>query len=69
MQIVLCGCMTGSADAEQQWMGGLPLGIDKADLLEVRAPKPTQALITTDDTVFPVQGGRDCVQVRLLDCY
>jgi dienelactone hydrolase len=52
----------GSADAEQQWMNGLPLGLDKADLLEVRAPKPTQALLTTDDTVFPVQGGRDCVQ-------
>ncbi len=35
--------------------------LDKPDLLEVRAPKPTFAMLTTNDNVFPLQGGRDAV--------
>ena len=35
--------------------------MDKPDLLEVRAPKPTFAMQTTNDNVFPLQGGRDAM--------
>ena len=37
------------------------LGLDKPDLIEVRAPKPTQVLLTTEDNCFPYSGG---VKVR-----
>jgi hypothetical protein len=33
------------------------LGLDKPDLIEVRAPKPTQVLLTTEDNCFPYSGG------------
>ena len=61
-----CKLYIGSADSEQQWMRGLPRMLNKADLLEVRAAKPTQVLLTTDDSDSPVQGGRDWVKVRQL---
>ena len=32
--------------------------LDKPDLVEVRAPKPTQILLTTEDNCFPYAGGR-----------
>eukprot|EP00937_MAST-01D_sp_MAST-1D-sp2_P003395 g3395.t1 len=57
----------GAADAEQQWLGsGIAahgngrLTLDKADLSVLRAPKPTQLLLTSNDACFPVTGGRDC---------
>ena len=36
---------------------GLGLGLDKPDLLQVRAPRPTQVLLTTRDQYFPLAGG------------
>ena len=47
------------AEGEQQfgpWVGMAPL-IDKPDLLQVRAPNPTQVLLTTRDQYFPLNGG------------
>lgn len=51
----------GSQDGEQIWAGGMSQLLDKPDLLEVRAPKPTFAMLTTNDNVFPLQGGREAV--------
>lgn len=45
----------GSQDGEQIWLGGLSAGLDKPDLIEVRAPKPTLTLLTSNDGVFPLQ--------------
>ena len=42
------------ADAEQQWPGGLPAGLNKADLSVARSPQATQLLLTTLDGCFPM---------------
>ena len=49
----------GPAEGEQQWgpwVGGAN-GLDKPDLVQIRAPKPTQVLLTTRDQYFPLVGG------------
>ena len=51
----------GPQDAEQNFYHGLANGIDHADLLEVRAPKPALVITTTRD-FFSIQGGRETVQ-------
>ena len=48
----------GPQDAEQNFPRGIQLGLDHADLLEVRAPKPTLMITTTRD-MFSIQGARD----------
>lgn len=48
----------GPQDAEQNFPRGIHLGLDHADLLEVRAPKPALMITTTRD-IFSVQGARD----------
>ncbi len=48
----------GPQDAEQNLMYGLEKGIDMADFLELRAPKPT-LLVTTTRDMFSIQGARD----------
>ncbi|HVN79547.1 MAG TPA: acetylxylan esterase [Terriglobia bacterium] len=48
----------GPQDAEQNFNGGLRHGIDHADLLEVRAPRPTLVVSTTRD-FFSIQGARE----------
>ncbi|SDM67277.1 Acetyl xylan esterase (AXE1) [Kriegella aquimaris] len=48
----------GPQDAEQNFPRGIRLGLDHADLLEVRAPKPTLMITTTRD-IFSIQGARD----------
>lgn len=48
----------GPQDAEQVFYHGLINGIDHADLLEVRAPKPTLHVTTTRD-FFSIQGARE----------
>ncbi|MDQ6479441.1 acetylxylan esterase [Dyadobacter sp. LHD-138] len=48
----------GPQDAEQNLMYGLESGIDMADFLEVRAPKPALIVSTTLD-IFSIQGARD----------
>ncbi|EMB18550.1 hypothetical protein RE6C_00723 [Rhodopirellula europaea 6C] len=48
----------GPQDAEQVFYHGPMLGIDHADLLEVRAPKPTLQVTTTRD-FFSIQGARE----------
>lgn len=48
----------GPQDAEQNLMYGLENGIDMADYLEVRAPKPALIVATTRD-IFAIQGARD----------
>ncbi len=45
----------GLQDAEQNFYHGILKGIDHADLLEVRAPKPTMIIATTRD-FFSIQG-------------
>ena len=45
----------GLQDAEQNLYHGILNGIDHADLLEVRAPKPTMVIATTRD-FFSIQG-------------
>ncbi|MDA2927717.1 acetylxylan esterase, partial [Acidobacteria bacterium AH-259-G07] len=50
----------GPQDAEQNFNGGLVHGIDHADFLEVRAPKPTLVAATTRD-FFSIQGTRETV--------
>lgn len=45
----------GPQDAEQNFFNGIGRGIDMADLLEVRAPKPALMVTTTRD-MFPIQG-------------
>eukprot|EP00041_Stephanoeca_diplocostata_P034184 m.1149850 g.1149850 ORF g.1149850 m.1149850 type:complete len:945 (-) comp24476_c0_seq75:328-3162(-) len=47
----------GASDGEQTWPHGIRLGLDKSDLIEVRANASTQVLITADDTCFPAAGG------------
>ncbi|QDV26772.1 alpha/beta hydrolase [Aureliella helgolandensis] len=48
----------GPQDAEQHFYHGPLLGIDHADLLEVRAPNPTLQVTTTRD-FFSIQGARE----------
>ncbi len=48
----------GPQDAEQNFTYGIQLGLDHADLLEVRAPKPSLMITTTRD-IFSIQGARD----------
>lgn len=48
----------GPQDAEQNMMNGIARGIDMADYIEVRAPKPTLIVSTTRD-IFSIQGVRD----------
>lgn len=48
----------GPQDAEQVFYHGPLRGIDHADLLEVRAPKPTLQVTTTRD-FFSIQGARE----------
>jgi dienelactone hydrolase len=50
----------GPQDAEQNFNGGVASGIDHADFLEVRAPKPTLVVATTRD-FFSIQGARETV--------
>ena len=48
----------GPQDAEQNFPSGIAHGIDHADLLEMRAPKPTLLVATTRD-FFSIQGARE----------
>jgi hypothetical protein len=48
----------GPQDAEQNLFNEIERGIDHADLLEVRAPKPTMIITTTRD-FFSIQGARE----------
>jgi dienelactone hydrolase len=51
----------GPQDAEQNFPGFLHSGLDLADLLEVRAPKPALIISTTND-FFSIQGARETYQ-------
>ena len=51
----------GPQDAEQNIYHGIAAGLNHADLLEVRAPKPTLIVSTTRD-YFSIQGARDAYQ-------
>jgi dienelactone hydrolase len=48
----------GPQDAEQVMKDGIKEGIDLADYVQVRAPKPTLMITTTRD-MFSIQGARD----------
>jgi len=48
----------GPQDAEQNFYHAIREGIDLADLLQIRAPKPTMMITTTRD-IFSIQGARD----------
>lgn len=48
----------GPQDAEQNFLRGIKRGIDHADLLLVRAPKPALMITTTRD-MFSIQGARE----------
>jgi len=48
----------GPQDGEQHFNRGVAEGLDHADLLEVRAPKPTLIVATTRD-FFSIQGARE----------
>ena len=48
----------GPQDAEQNLFNGIMRGIDHADLLSVRAPKPVLIIATTRD-MFSIQGARE----------
>jgi dienelactone hydrolase len=48
----------GPQDAEQNFLNGLSEGVDHADLLIARAPKPTLMITTTRD-FFSIQGARE----------
>lgn len=48
----------GPQDAEQNLYHGLKLGIEHADFLSLRAPKPTMIISTTQD-FFTIQGARE----------
>lgn len=57
----------GAQDGEQNFFHGIRSGIDHADFLEVRAPKPTLIMATTRD-FFNISGTRD-VYRRVKDLY
>ncbi len=48
----------GPQDGEQNFYHGLANGIDHADFIEMRAPKPTLIMSTTND-FFSIQGARE----------
>jgi cephalosporin-C deacetylase-like acetyl esterase len=48
----------GVGDAEQNFYHGISGGIDQADYIEIRAPKPTLIMATTRD-FFSIQGTRE----------
>jgi hypothetical protein len=48
----------GNQDAEQNLFNGIIRGIDHADLLSVRAPKPALMITTTRD-MFSIQGAKE----------
>jgi hypothetical protein len=48
----------GNQDAEQNFFNGIIRGIDHADLLLVRAPKPALMITTTRD-MFSIQGAKE----------
>src|SRR5699024_5481489 len=48
----------GPQDAEQNFFHEIVRGIDHADLLEVRAPKPA-VMLTTNRGFFPIKGARE----------
>ena len=48
----------GAADGEQNFYHGIKEGLDQADLLELRAPKPTLIMATYSD-FFSIQGSRE----------
>ncbi len=48
-------------DSEQNLVGMIKNGLDHADFLEIRAPKPTLIMATTRD-FFSIQGTRDAFQ-------
>lgn len=48
----------GPQDAEQDFFNGIKKGLDMADLLLVRAPKPALMITTTQD-MFSIQGSRE----------
>lgn len=48
----------GPQDAEQNLVHGIVRGLDQADYLTVRAPKPTLMITTTRD-IFSIQGARE----------
>jgi cephalosporin-C deacetylase-like acetyl esterase len=48
----------GVQDGEQNFYHGISNGIDHADFIEVRAPKPTLIMATTND-FFSIQGSRE----------
>jgi cephalosporin-C deacetylase-like acetyl esterase len=50
----------GPQDAEQNFFYGIKKGVDMADLLAVRAPKPT-LVVTTSQDMFPIQGAIETV--------
>jgi hypothetical protein len=53
----------GPQDAEQNFLYGIKRGLDMADLLEVRAPKP-MLVVTTSQDMFPIQGALEtCAEV------
>ena len=49
---------SGPQDAEQNFYHGIAKGLDYADLLQVRAPKPALQITTTRD-FFSIQGARE----------
>jgi len=49
----------GPQDAEQNLFGQLALGLDEADLMHMRAPKPTVILAGTRDATFDIAGTWD----------
>ncbi len=51
----------GPQDAEQVFYHGIKEGLDHADLLEIRAPKPALQITTTRD-FFSMQGSRETEQ-------
>lgn len=60
----------GPQDAEQNFQSGIKGGIDMADLLLVRAPKPALMITTTRD-MFPIQGSIETAREvsRLYEAY
>ncbi len=48
----------GPQDGEQNFYLGISSGIDHADFIEIRAPKPTLIMATTSD-FFSIQGARE----------
>jgi hypothetical protein len=46
----------GGGDGEQTWPHGVVSGLDKPDLIEVRANMSTQVLVTTADTYVKALG-------------